>query len=306
MLRRRFTPSPFFLPMDAVKILGSLLSKNALGSKTGGGILESLLGGGDAPRGKAPSSAGNPADILSTLLGGKKSSGKGGFAALAAILAVAAASRGKGGGSSKGGGGDLLGSLLGEVVGKGGLGGLGDLLGGGETSRGKSGGGLGDLVGGLLGGGKSGGSPDLGGLLGSLLGGGDAARAGIASLPEIDPAEAEEGAKLLIEAMCLAAKSDGHVDEQERETILGQLGDLDDDEIEFVKRQLSSSTGIDDFVRRVPEDMAEQVYAFALMAVRLDSREEAEWFAQLAQGLGIDGTAANAIHERLGQPEIFA
>ncbi len=302
MLRRRFIPAPLSLAMDAVKILGSLLSKNALGSKTGGSILETLLGGADAPRGKAPSSAGNPADILSTLLGGKKSAGKGGFAALAAILAVAAASRGKGGGS-KGGGGDLLGSLLGEVVGKGGL---GDLLGGGGASRGTSGGGLGDLVGGLLGGGKSGGSPDLGGLLGSLLGGGDAARAGIASLPEIDPAEAEEGAKLLIEAMCLAAKSDGHVDEQERETILGQLGDLDDDEIGFVKRQLSSTVGVEDFVRRVPEDMAEQVYAFALMAVRLDSREEAEWFAQLAQGLGIDGTTANAIHERLGQPEIFA
>lgn len=303
MLRRCFTPLSSL--MDAVKILGSLLSKNALGSKTGGSILETLLGGGGAPRGKAPSSAANPTDILSTLLGGKKGSGKGGFAALAALLALAAASRGKGTGNSKGGG-DLLGSLLGEVAGKGGLGGLGDLLGGGSGRGQSSGGGLGDLVGGLLGGGKTGASPDLGGLLGSLLGGGDAARAGIASLPDIDPAEAEEGAKLLIEAMCLAAKSDGHVDEQEREAILGQLGDLDDDEIEFVKRQLASTVGVEDFVRRVPEDMAEQVYAFALMAVRLDSREEAEWFARLAQGLGLDGTVANAIHERLGQPEIFA
>lgn len=270
--------------MDAVKILGSLLSKNALGSKTGGGILETLLGGGDPPRGKSPAPTGNPADILSTLLGGKKGTGKGGFAALAAIVAMAASSRGGAGGKGKGGG-DLLGSLLGEASAKGGLG---------------------DLVGGLLGGGKTGAPADLGGLLGGLLGGGGMARVGFASLPEIDPSGAEDGARLLVEAMCLAAKSDGRVDEQEREAILGRLGDLDDDEIGFVDRLLASRVEVADFVRRVPEDMAEQVYAFALMAVRLDTREEAEWFARLARGLGLDGAAANAIHERLGQPEIFA
>ncbi len=319
--------------MDAINILGKLLAKNALGSKTGGSILDTLLGG--APRGKAPSSMGNPADILGTLLGGKKG-GKGGVAALLAILAVAAAANKKGKGGSGGGLVDLLGGLTGASEGKGGSGGgLGDLLGGlmgasgGKSSsggglgdllgglmgasggKGGSGGGLGDLLGGLAGaaGGKGGSGGGLGDLLGGLMGAAGGGRSGIAAdglLSPSDSAEAEEGAELLIEAMCLAANSDGQVDEKEREAILGQLGDLDDEEIAFVKQKLASRVSVEDFARRVPKDQVEQVYAFALLAVRLDTEKEAEWFARLAQALRIDGGTANDIHARLGQPEIFA
>lgn len=289
--------------MDAIKLLGSLLGKNALGSKTGGGILESLLGS-DAPRGKAPSSAGLPTDILSTLLGGSKGSGKGGFAALAAIL-VAAAARGKGGGAGATGG-DWLGSLLGGAAGKGG--GLGELLGGLATSGGgdktsEGSGGLGDLLGGLLGG-SGGASPGMGGLLGAVLGGAD--QGSTETPPPLDPAGAEDDARLLIEAMCLAAKSDGRVDEEEREAIVGRLGDLEPDEAEFLRRNLSGKADLESFARRVPEDLATQVYAFSLMAVRLDSRAEAEYFAKLARELGLNGNEADEIHAKLGQPEIFA
>lgn len=287
--------------MDAVKLLGSLLGENALGSKTGGNILGSLLGG-DAPRGKAPSSAGQPADILSTLLGGKKGSGKGGLAALAAIVAAAAAAKGKAGGKP-GQGGDWLGSLLGGGSGEGGL---GDLIGGltGGTPQGKTtpGGGLGDLVGGLLG--SGGGASGMGGLLGSILGGAEGG--GAETPPPLDPSGAEDEARLLIEAMCLAAKSDGRVDEEEREAIVGRLGEVEADEAEFLRRNLSGTADPEAFARRVPREMSEQVYAFSLMAVRLDSRKEAEYFARLARELGLDGEAANAIHAKLGQPEIFA
>jgi uncharacterized membrane protein YebE (DUF533 family) len=285
--------------MDAIKLLGSLLGENALGSKTGGGILESLLGG-NAPRGKAPSSAGQPGDILSTLLGGKKGSGKGGLAALAAIVAAAAVAKSRNGGKGAAGGGGL-GSLLGGAAGKGGL---GELLGGlaGGTGKAGGGGGLGDLVGGLLGG--SGGAPGVGGLLGSILGG--AGPEAAEAPPPLDPSGSEEEARLLIEAMCLAAKSDGRVDEEEREAIVGRLGTLEPDEAEFLRRNLSGTADPGSFARRVPREMSEQVYAFSLMAVRLDSRKEADYFARLAQELGLDGSEANEIHAKLGQPEIFA
>lgn len=312
--------------MDAVKILGTLLQQNALGSKTGGSILGSLLGGGSSKGG------GGAADILGTLLGGKKSGGKAGsLAALAAILSIVAASRsGKGGASKSGGGSDLLGSLLKEVAGGGASagsgGGLGDLLGGllgggGGASRQQptGGGGLGDLLGGLLGGGSGaaqprGGDSGLGGLLGSVLsglggGGGAGQGLGIAALedlPEVDPAEAEAGARLLIEAMCLAARADGRVDQQEREAILGKLGDLDADEAAFIESCLTSNVKVGDFAKRVPADMADQVYAFSLMGVKLDTREEAEYFAALANGLGLSASEANEIHSSLGQPELFS
>lgn len=306
--------------MDAVKILESLLSKNALGSKTGGGILESLIGG--ASSGRSPAGGGGAADILGTLLGGKKRSGKGGLAALTAILAVVASSRRGGGGTgSTGSGSDGLGSLLSELAGAGSGkgksgGGLGDLVGGllgpGSGTKGV-GGGLGDLVGGLLGGGagsKAGAGDALGGLLGSLLGGGAAGgRLGLASIGEVpgaDVDEADREARLIVEAMCLAARSDGRVDDQESEAILGKLGELDEEEAAFVRSCLESATTVQAFADRVPADMADQVYAFSLMAVKLDSPGEAEFFRQLAAALGLGREEVDSIHGSLGQPGIFA
>ena len=87
------------------------------------------------------------------------------------------------GGLSKGSGNDVLGNLLGSVLGgasgqktQGGdmLGDvLSNMLGGGKSgSTGASGGGMGDLLGSLLGGGKGGSAGGLGDLIGGMLGGG--------------------------------------------------------------------------------------------------------------------------------------
>lgn len=285
--------------MDTIKILGSLLRNNAIGSDVGGNILGSLLGGG----GKNSQAA----DILGTLLGGSKRTGGGGgkgMGALGAILAAAAASqlRGKGENDSP-------------------LDMIGDLLGGGRKS---SGGGIGDMIGGILGGGGSSG----GGLLGSLLPGGEkpggqmsrllgASATGGASGSELlgmvigagekaePPQEAQDEADILIEAMCNAAKVDGRIDDGEREAILGKLGDLDEDEIAYLRDQLMSPVDLPSFVERVPEDMREQVYAFSLMAIKLDDRREVEYFSHLARGLELSEDRCNEIHTRLGQPQIF-
>ncbi len=293
--------------MDPVKILKSLLENNALGSKTSGGILGSLLG-------DSASGGGGSADILGTLLGGKKRSGKGGLAALTALLAVLAANRGGGGKSA--GGSDALGSILKELTGggtksAGSAGGLGELVGGmlgGSSSPKGSGGGIGDLVGGLLGGGS--GNDALGGLLGSLLGGGSGdGKLGLASIGEIagaDVDEADREARIIVEAMCLAARSDGTVDEAESEAILGKLGELSEEEAAFVRECLTSATTVQGFVDRVPADMADQVYAFSLMAVKLDSQEETRFFQQLASGLGLSEAEIQSIHGSLGQSGIFA
>jgi uncharacterized membrane protein YebE (DUF533 family) len=106
--------------------------------------------------------------------------------------------------------------------------------------------------------------------------------------------------------MCYAAKADGNVDEAEREAILGRLGDLDEEEIAYLKEHLEGTVDVAGFTSRVPDDMDEQIYAFSLMAIKLDTQKEAEYFGQLANGLGMDGDTCNRIHEQLGQPEIFA
>jgi len=319
--------------MDDVKILGSLLSNNALGSSKGGSILDSLLGGASGGKG------GGAGDILEVLLGGQKRGSGGGMGALGAILAAAAASRMKGSKAGGGSGGamDMLGSLLDSAASSGKLGGLGSLPGGAapaQRENGGSGGMLGDLVGSFLGGEskKSGGGGGLGGLVGSLLGGsggsGGSGGGGLSSIlgavssragggeflgllvgrgqPAAAPEEAQEEAAILIEAMCNAAKCDGTVDEAERTAILGKMGELEQEEIDYLRDQLASPLDLKGFLAKVSDDMDEQVYAFSLMAVRLDTQKEAEYFGQLARVLGLDSAGAHAIHERLGQPEIFA
>ena len=290
--------------MDAIKILGSLLGNNAMGSKSGGNILETLFGEGDQ---NAATS------ILGALLGGGQRQGENsGLGALGGLLGAASKNQRKGGSGL-----DLLGALLGgggsggsasasgSKGNAGGLGALGALLGGGNGGEG--GGSLGDLLGGLLGGeqpgGQKSGSGTSGGngseLLASILG----ASPGPQNEP---PPEAHNEAEILIEAMCNAVKVDGRVDDQEKEEIIGRLGgDVDENEAAFVREKLSSPLDLDAFLAKIPDDMAHQVYAFSLMAVRLDSNEEAQYFARLASGLGLDAETANEIHAQMSEPEIF-
>lgn len=203
-------------------------------------------------------------------------------------------------------GGNLLGSLLGgggSGGGGGGLGALAGLLGGGgsnsgDTNRGassaSSAGGLGALTSMLGGGASSGGG--LGSLLSGLAGGGQPAPA-----PEKETNEAV----LLIQAMCNAAKADGTIDQAEVKNIVGRLGEIDRAEAQFLEQELRAPLDLDGFLATVPNDMTQQVYAFSLMGMKLDTQQEAKYLGAVAQGLRLDPNVANQIHAKLGAPQIF-
>ena len=234
----------------------------------------------------------------------------------------------------KGGSNDLLGNILGAALGgsqdqptRGG-GGLGDLLGsvlGGGSGSSGSAGGLGDLLGSMLGG--SGSSGSAGGLdellkggLGGLLGGAVAKHAQTVDpnaptpmpddydmLPrDLEPQQANEQATILIRAMINAAKSDGHIDEAEQQAILAKLGDITQDEIDFIRQEFAKPLDVEAFVNDVPRGMEHQIYLLSLAAIDLDKQSEANYLGQLAQALRISPDEANAIHEQLGAPKIFA
>lgn len=229
---------------------------------------------------------------------------------------------------SKGSGSNVLGSVLGSVMGGsqsggGGLGGLvGSMLGGGRSG---GGGGIGDLLGGLLGGGSTsassmGAAPQAsGGGLGDLIGmamkqfgaakqgNAEQARAEIRNhLPSgVDYSQAEQQAEVLIRAMINAAKSDGTVDTEEQQKIVGRLGEVTQDEIDFVQRELREPLDVEAFARSVPRGMEQQVYAMSLMAIDLDSNPEAQYLHQLAQATGISPDVSNQIHEKLGAPKLY-
>jgi len=221
--------------------------------------------------------------LLGGALGGGAPAGGGGGGGLGGLLAGLA-----GGGAGGGAAGASLGGLLGQLGGSGGAAG---------------GGGIGSLLGGMLGG-----TPSSGGGLGSLLGaamGQQRPDGGIAQqAPSADP-EQEQQAELLVRAMINAAKADGAVDDAERDRIVGKLGEVDEQELAFVRREMAAPLDVDAFARSVPQGLEQQVYLVSLLAIDLDNQAEARYLDALCKGLGIDQAVANQLHEEVGAPALY-
>lgn len=202
-------------------------------------------------------------------------------------------------------GGNMLGSLLKGVMGGGGgqsqggggpLGMISGLLGGGGGQSSGGGGPLG-MLSGILGGGKSSGGGGGGplGMLSGLFGGGGEKEA------PAPPAEAQDQATLLIRAMINSAKADGQIDQAEQDNIIGRLGgDLDQAEEAFLRNEFAQPLDVNSFARSVPAEMAANIYAFSVMTVKVDTREEVAYLQQLAQGLNLDNATLSAVHKELG------
>ncbi|MEP6021055.1 MAG: DUF533 domain-containing protein [Paracoccaceae bacterium] len=218
--------------------------------------------------------------------------------------------------ASAAGGGlqDMLGGLLGggTAGGAGGLGGMLEQLGGGGTG---SGGGLQGMLGGLAG--AAGGA----GLLGSLAGAtqqrpasnvasfGEVLNSNFDQTPQdaIEPsADQEAAAALMLRAMIQAAKSDGQFDDAEQEKLVGHLGgDVDEEEAAFVRAEMQKPVDVQSVINDTPAGMGPQVYAMSLLAIDLDSQNEAQYLHSLAQGYGLDATQVNDIHAQLGVPSLY-
>ncbi|MES9972598.1 MAG: DUF533 domain-containing protein [Candidatus Thiodiazotropha sp.] len=255
--------------IDAIKLLGSILNSGVLSRGSGSNILGSVVG--------------------AMLGGGQSSSGGGGL-------------------------GNILGSVLGGGGAQQGSGGLGDLFGGGGArGSGQSGAGnLADLLGGLLGGGAGG--AGLGGLIGAAMsqfGGQQGAQTAAHfkssdHLPQgMDYQQATDQATLLIRAMINAAKADGNVDSEEQQKIIGKLGEVTQDEVEFVRNELAQPLDLEGFVRSIPQGMEQQVYAMSLMAIDLDTQAEAQYLHSLAQATQITPQVSNLIHQKFGAQPIY-
>lgn len=212
----------------------------------------------------------------------------------------------------------MMGSILGgsQAGGaKGGLGGLLESLGGSQAGgAGGSGGGLGGLLGGLAGAAGAGGllagtdetlrrrpekdNADFGSVLNSQFDG----------TPEepIEPSRGQEAAAgLMIAAMIQAAKSDGQFDEAEQAKLIDQLGDIDEQEASFVRQQMQAPVDVDALVSQTPQGMGPQVYALSLLAIDLDTQQEAQHLHKLAQGYGIEPAEVNRIHADMGVPSLY-
>ncbi len=236
---------------------------------------------------------------------------------------------------SAGGLGDLLGGLLGGGAGGGGAGGnLGGVLGQ-VTDYAKKNPGMSTVIAGglasVLMGGKGpklkADALTLGGLaaLGTLAykayqqyqANNPAAPASPAQIPTPGPAPSsgsalpppvarhadtpEDAAALsIIIAMIAAAKADGHVDDAERQKIVGKLseGGLTAEEQSFLERELAAPL---DFNRVVAlatnQEQAIQIYAASLLPITPDQPAERGYLDMLAARLGIEAGLKVAIEQ---------
>lgn len=283
------------------KGVGNLMKSRQQGSRSGssagssgGGLLDSLLGNNvDGQRG------GSVSDQLGKALGGRSSGGsQGGLGGMLDGLA--------GRGGSSGGG---LGGMLGKLT-------------GGKTGSGSGSGGLGDMLGGLLGGAAGGAA--VGGAAGATAGSlaqKDSQPSNNATFgelfndslsrndePETAPTpEQNATAGLMLKAMIQAAKSDGRIDDAEKQRLLGHLGDdLDDDERQFIREQMAAPVDASGLAKEVPEGLESQVYLMSLLAIDFDNEEEARYLHALAEAMGLPREAVNQIHDEVGTMRLYS
>jgi uncharacterized membrane protein YebE (DUF533 family) len=193
--------------------------------------------------------------------------------------------------------GPIVASLLGSFGGRA----LGGKLGGNAGAM------IGSLAGSLLGGqvgSAAGGGGGLGGLLGGLLGGNqnqgqNAPQGQPARLADANPIPdlSDDHAKILISAMCSAAKSDGTVDEAEMTAITSRLGDLDAEETAMIRSELSGPVDLPGLIARVPRGFEHQVYGASLLAIDSVNGAEAAYLKQLADGLGLTAAEIAEINQ---------
>ncbi len=103
-----------------------------------------------------------------------------------------------------------------------------------------------------------------------------------------------------------AAKADGEIDAAEQQKIAEHLDDVTPDELKLVQSIMSEPMNLQSLVSSIPAGMEQQAYFMSLLAIDLDSKTEAEYLHNLAQGLNISQQASNSIHEKLGAPVLYS
>jgi len=120
------------------------------------------------------------------------------------------------------------------------------------------------------------------------------------------PLSENDQAVLLIRAMINSAKVDGEISEEEQKSILGQVGDTSPETIQFLRTEFARPLNVSDYAQSLPVGMEEKAYGISLMAIKLDTKEEADYLRQLAKSLRITPETCNQIHQQQDAPLLYA
>ncbi len=125
------------------------------------------------------------------------------------------------------------------------------------------------------------------------------------SVPKPAPLSQNDQAVLLIRAMINSAKVDGEISEEEQKSILSQVGDTSPETIKFLRAEFARPLDIDEFAQSLPVGMEQKAYGISLMAIKLDTKEEADYLRGLARALRISPEECNQIHQQQNVPLMY-
>ena len=125
------------------------------------------------------------------------------------------------------------------------------------------------------------------------------------SVPKPAPLSQNDQAVLLIRAMINSAKVDGEITDEEQKNILGQVGDTSPETIQFLRAEFARPLNVDEYAQSLPVGMEQKAYAISLTAIKLDTREEADYLRQLAKALRISPEQCNQIHQQQNAPLMY-
>ncbi|TPW30692.1 tellurite resistance TerB family protein [Pararhizobium mangrovi] len=115
-----------------------------------------------------------------------------------------------------------------------------------------------------------------------------------------------EFALLLVRGMIAAAASDGHIDDQERQRILGRLeeSDLEGDARSFLQKEIDEPADIDTLVSGAKtEEQKVELYTASRLAVEPDTRAERGYLDLLAGRLGLPDDLVEHIEATVSSAE---
>lgn len=121
---------------------------------------------------------------------------------------------------------------------------------------------------------------------------------------EGNPDPFNQKAQILVVAMINAAKADGQIEQSEQDAVIEQLGDVTQDEIQFLRHEFAKPLDVKEFVWSVPLGMEQQVYAVSLMAITLDENSEAQYLRDLGHGFRMTLEQCNKIHQEFNAPQL--
>lgn len=117
---------------------------------------------------------------------------------------------------------------------------------------------------------------------------------------------AQQTALLLIDAMLAAANADGHIDDQEKSKIMQQLTRInsDQDGFDYVQARIDNPPSLAQICNSTSDvEIAKQLYMVSLLAITVDTAEEADYINNLASCLPIDTHTISQLNEQFQTKE---